>query len=52
MLRALGQSKTQAREAIRFSLGRTTSDADIDRTLACVAQSVTRIRALGPGPKL
>jgi cysteine desulfurase len=52
VLRALGQSKTQAREAIRFSLGRTTSDADIDRTLACVAQSVTRIRALGPGPKL
>jgi cysteine desulfurase len=52
VLRALGQPQSVAREAIRFSLGIGSSDADIERTLACVEQAVTRIRALGPAPLL
>jgi len=52
VLRALGQPEAVARESIRFSLGIGISDADIERTLACVEQAVTRIRALGPPPLL
>ncbi len=52
VLRALGQSKAVAREAIRFSLGIGTSDAAIDETLSTVAAVVSRIRALGPAPLL
>lgn len=52
VLRALGQSRSQAKEALRFSLGRGTTDADIEQTIATVAQVVARIRALGPAPIL
>lgn len=52
VLRALGQSRQQAKEAIRFSLGQGTSDADIHRTLETVFAVVARIRALGPAPVL
>jgi len=52
VLRALGQPKAVAREAIRFSLGIGTSDAAIDETLSTVAAVVCRIRALGPAPLL
>ena len=52
VLRALGQSKAVAREAIRFSLGIGTSDAAIAETLSTVAAVVSRIRALGPAPLL
>jgi cysteine desulfurase len=45
VLLALGQSPEQAREAVRFSLGRTNSVAEIDRVLELLPTIVQRARA-------
>jgi cysteine desulfurase len=42
---ALGLPPARAREAVRFSLGRDTTEAEIDRTVEVVAQVVARVRA-------
>lgn len=48
VLRALGRSEPLARSAIRFSLGRFTTPAEIDVASACVHQAIHRLRALSP----
>jgi cysteine desulfurase len=45
VLLALGLSAAEARTAVRFSLGPTTSDADIDVALAVIPQAVEQLRA-------
>jgi cysteine desulfurase len=47
VLLALGLPPERAREAVRFSLGRDTTQAEIDRTAEVVAQVVARVRAAG-----
>jgi cysteine desulfurase len=44
VLLALGYSPDEAREAVRFSLGRTTTADDIDRTLAVLPDILERAR--------
>jgi cysteine desulfurase len=41
----LGLPPAQAREAVRFSLGRETTEAEVDRAAEVVAQVVARVRA-------
>lgn len=48
VLRALGRSDQLAQSSIRFSLGRFTTEDDIDRAVAVVSREVTRLRALAP----
>jgi cysteine desulfurase len=48
VLRAIGRPDELAHSSIRFSLGRTTSEADIDRAVALVTQAVRRLRELSP----
>jgi cysteine desulfurase len=48
VLRALGRSDQLAQSSIRFSLGRFTTEDDIDRAVAVVSREVTRLRALSP----
>ena len=45
VLRAMGVPAAEARTSVRFSLGHTTTTADIDRTLAVVVEAVSRLRA-------
>ena len=47
VLLALGMSPADARQAVRFSLGRTTTAAEIDRVLAILPAIVSRARAHG-----
>jgi len=47
VLRALGRDREGAQSSLRFSLGRGTSAADIDTTIAAVRREVLRLRALG-----
>lgn len=44
VLLAIGQTPTEAREAVRFSLGRTTTMAEIDRVLAALPPILARAR--------
>jgi cysteine desulfurase len=44
VLRALGQTKEQAREGVRFSLGAGNSEAEVDRVLALLPALIQRIR--------
>ena len=46
VLRALGLSEELAHSSLRFSLGRFTTEEEIDYALALVQKSVTRLRAL------
>jgi len=48
VLTAMGLRPDQARASIRFSLGKQTTDADIDFALALVPAVVARLRALSP----
>jgi len=48
VLIAMGLLPHQARSSIRFSLGRQTTDADIDFALALVPEAVGRLRAISP----
>ena len=50
MLAAMGVGPADARGAVRFTLGRTTTDADVDRALAVVPRAVARLRDGGSGP--
>ncbi|HEY3415900.1 MAG TPA: cysteine desulfurase family protein [Armatimonadota bacterium] len=44
VLQAMGYARGEALEAVRFTLGRETTEAEIDRTIAAVADIVTRLR--------
>lgn len=46
VLRALGRSDQLAQSSLRFSLGRFTTNADIDAALAAIKREVPRLRAL------
>jgi cysteine desulfurase len=48
VLIAMGLNKDQARASIRFSLGKQTTDADIDFALSLVPETVSRLRELSP----
>jgi len=48
VLVAMGLSSDQARSSIRFSLGKQTTEADIDFVLALVPETVAHLRALSP----
>ena len=48
VLRALGRSDQIAQSSIRFSIGRFTTDQEIERCIAIVVEQVQRLRGLGP----
>ena len=48
VLRALGRSDELAHSSIRFSLGRFTTDADIDAALGVIGGAIAKLRALSP----
>ena len=48
VLLAMGLPSSQARASIRFSLGKQTTEEDIDFALALVPQTVARLRDLSP----
>jgi cysteine desulfurase len=45
VLRAMGRTEAEARSGLRFSLGSTSSDADVDALLAALPDAVGRARA-------
>jgi cysteine desulfurase len=48
VLRALGRSARLAESSLRFSVGRFSTEADVDRAAAEVTREVVRLRALSP----
>jgi cysteine desulfurase len=48
VLRALGRSDELAHSSIRFSIGRFTTEADVDYTIALLKSKVEKLRALSP----
>jgi cysteine desulfurase len=46
VLRALGRHERLAESSLRFSLGRFSSEADVDAAVAAVAQAVRRLRRI------
>lgn len=48
VLTAMGLSRDEARASLRFSLGRTTTAADIDRALEIIPRIVAKLRAERP----
>ena len=48
VLRALGRDTQLAQSSLRFSLGRFTTEADVDFALTAVRQALERLRALSP----
>jgi len=50
VLLALGRSPEEAATAVRFGLGRGTTEADVDAVAALTARAVERVRARGQSP--
>lgn len=48
VLRALGMSDELAHSSIRFSIGRYTTEQEIDHTIKIVHQAIERLRAMSP----
>jgi cysteine desulfurase len=48
VLAAIGLSPEQARSSLRFSLGRPTTEHEIDEAIRIIPQAVERLRALSP----
>ncbi|CAM3796830.1 IscS subfamily cysteine desulfurase [Rheinheimera salexigens] len=48
VLRALGMSDELAHSSIRFSIGRYTTEAQIDHTIKIVHQAIDKLRAMSP----
>lgn len=48
VLQAIGVDDTLAHSSIRFGLGRSTTETDIDTVIEAVTEKVTRLRALSP----
>jgi cysteine desulfurase len=48
VLTAMGVSRDEARASLRFSFGRTTTDAEIDRALEIIPRIVAKLRAERP----
>lgn len=49
VLTAMGVSRDKARSSLRFSLARTTNDAEIERALEIIPRIVAKLRAESPG---
>jgi len=52
VLRALGRSERLSESSLRFGLGRTTTEADIDTAVATLAQAVGRLRKVAGSTSL
>ncbi len=50
VLRALGRDERLAESSLRFSLGRFSTDAEIDIAIAAVSSAVTRLRRIAGRP--
>jgi cysteine desulfurase len=48
VLTAMGVSRDEARASLRFSLGRTTTETEIDRTLEIIPRVIANLRAAKP----
>jgi len=48
VLTAMGVTRDEARASLRFSFGRTTTEADIDRALEIITRIVAKLRAAQP----
>lgn len=48
---ALGRTDAEARQVLRFTLGRTSTDADVDAALAALPPAVERARAAASGAR-
>ena len=48
VLTAMGISRDEARASLRFSLGRTTTGADIDRALEIIPRIIAKLRSVNP----
>lgn len=48
VLTAMGVTRDEARASLRFSLGRTTTEADIDRALEIIPRIIAKLRAEKP----
>jgi cysteine desulfurase len=48
VLLAIGLSHEQARSSLRFTMGRLTTEEDIDRVIEVLPRSVARLRAISP----
>ncbi len=48
VLTAMGLSKSEAKSSIRFSLGRTNNQTDVDELLEALAGCVSRLRKISP----
>ncbi len=48
VLRALGRSDELAHSSIRFSIGRFTTEADVDYTIALLKEKIDKLRELSP----
>ncbi|MCX8493199.1 MAG: aminotransferase class V-fold PLP-dependent enzyme [Chthoniobacterales bacterium] len=48
VLTAMGVSRDEARASLRFSLGRTTTDTEIDRALEIIPRVIAKLRAAQP----
>ena len=46
VLLAMGRSEADASSSLRFSLGRTTSTADVDRAVAATTAAIARLKAV------
>lgn len=51
VLRALGRSERLSESSLRFGLGRTTTEADIDSALAVLTREVSRLRKIAGLPR-
>ncbi len=49
VLRAMGLADREIREAMRFSMARSTTEADVDEALAIIGRAVRRIRSVQSG---
>jgi cysteine desulfurase len=48
VLRALGRSDELAHSSIRFSIGRFTTEADVDFTIQLLKEKIQKLRELSP----